>query len=74
MMRGGHGVRGFAAHERGEILCETVPLCLVSLDLAHRNLPYKSITTSTGQWSDPYISVWMPALTSFSSKRLEVRK
>ena len=38
------------------------------------SLHQTSATSSTGQWSEPYTSVWIPADCSFSSRHLEVIK
>lgn len=37
-------------------------------------LKFYSITSSTGQWSDPITSVWICALTSRFSRLFEVQK
>ena len=49
------------------ILCETTLKNILSLHQA-------SAISSTGQWSEPYTSVWIPADCSFASRHLEVIK
>ena len=47
-------------------------LCLFTGSFA-QNIPY-SITSSTGQWSEPMTSVWMEALTSLSFRLSDTQK